>query len=442
MTVKLSNNVRSTLRIEAASGDTTLYLSVGHGVRFPSLSIGEYFYATLEDTAGNSEIVKVTARVGDSLTVTRGAEGTAPRTFVAASAIEMRVTAASVIDAAQDAADAVTLTQFGITATAAELNILDGVTATAAELNILDGVTATAAELNVLDGVTATAAELNILDGVTATAAELNILDGVTATTTELNFVDGVTSNIQTQLDAKMATASYPDLVAVEALSSTGIAVRSGSNTWAQRTITGTASQITVTNGTGVSGNPTVAAVIASQAEAEAGTDTTKLMTAERTLQAIRAIRRKSGALALTVSAGSTILITNLNPSRTYYFDFSGLRNSSTATARLRFRLSTDNGSTFTSGAQEISSTNDWRTSTLWGRFTIRNVVNAISGTTPTFEFLTHTSTIGPLNSLAAGIYTNTAIQPIASVNAVEFSFSVNNFDTAGYIFVTSEVEA
>ena len=41
---------------------------------------------------------------------------------------------------------------------------------------------------------------------VTATAAELNILDGVTATTAELNYVDGVTSNIQTQLDAKVAT--------------------------------------------------------------------------------------------------------------------------------------------------------------------------------------------------------------------------------------------
>ena len=37
--------------------------------------------------------------------------------------------------------------------------------------------------------------------GITATAAELNILDGVTATTAELNYVDGVTSNIQTQID-------------------------------------------------------------------------------------------------------------------------------------------------------------------------------------------------------------------------------------------------
>ena len=56
--------------------------------------------------------------------------------------------------------------------------------------------------------VTATAAELNILDGVTSTAAELNILDGVTSTAAELNYTDGVTSAIQTQLDAKQATIS------------------------------------------------------------------------------------------------------------------------------------------------------------------------------------------------------------------------------------------
>ena len=39
--------------------------------------------------------------------------------------------------------------------------------------------TATAAELNILDGVTSTTAELNILDGVTSTAAEINILDAL-----------------------------------------------------------------------------------------------------------------------------------------------------------------------------------------------------------------------------------------------------------------------
>ena len=96
----------------------------------------------------------------------------------------------------------------GVTATTAELNLLDGVTASTAELNILDGVTASTAELNILDGVTATTAELNILDGVTATTAELNALGGITATVTELNYTDGVTSAIQTQLNAKAALAS------------------------------------------------------------------------------------------------------------------------------------------------------------------------------------------------------------------------------------------
>lgn len=49
---------------------------------------------------------------------------------------------------------------------------------------------------------------LSKISDVTATAAELNILDGVTASTAELNYVDGVTSAIQTQLNAKAPLAS------------------------------------------------------------------------------------------------------------------------------------------------------------------------------------------------------------------------------------------
>ena len=66
------------------------------------------------------------------------------------------------------------------------------------ELALLDGATIALADI------TATAAELNILDGVTATTAELNILDGVPLTT-NLSYVDGVTSAIQTQLNALAA---------------------------------------------------------------------------------------------------------------------------------------------------------------------------------------------------------------------------------------------
>lgn len=80
--------------------------------------------------------------------------------------------------------------------------------------DLLDGTTAI--KPNLTEGqwevggtaITATAAELNILDGVTATAAELNALDGITATVTELNYTDGVTSAIQAQLDDKAPLAS------------------------------------------------------------------------------------------------------------------------------------------------------------------------------------------------------------------------------------------
>jgi len=74
-------------------------------------------------------------------------------------------------------------------------------------------VTATAAELNILDGVTSTAAELNILDGVTSTAAELNILDGVTSTATELNYSDLTT--LGTSAASKVLSADSNNLTKI-----------------------------------------------------------------------------------------------------------------------------------------------------------------------------------------------------------------------------------
>ena len=61
---------------------------------------------------------------------------------------------------------------------------------------------------NLSGAVSATQAELNVLDGITSSTSELNVLDGITATTAELNFTDGVTSSIQTQMDTKAPLAS------------------------------------------------------------------------------------------------------------------------------------------------------------------------------------------------------------------------------------------
>lgn len=54
-----------------------------------------------------------------------------------------------------------------------------------------------------------------------------------------------------------------PDLAAIEALTGTGIPARIADDTWALRTITGTAGEITVTNGNGVVGNPTLSLPVA-----------------------------------------------------------------------------------------------------------------------------------------------------------------------------------
>jgi hypothetical protein len=54
------------------------------------------------------------------------------------------------------------------------------------------------------------------------------------------------------------AIALANDLAALEALASTGFAARTGTDAWAQRTLTAGSAKIAVTNGNGVAGNPTV----------------------------------------------------------------------------------------------------------------------------------------------------------------------------------------
>ena len=51
------------------------------------------------DTANNLEIVKVTARAADVLTIERGEENTTPRAYTAGDRIEHRITAQTFLDA-------------------------------------------------------------------------------------------------------------------------------------------------------------------------------------------------------------------------------------------------------------------------------------------------------------------------------------------------------
>lgn len=90
---KLKNNAVGVIASNLLSTSTTITLISGQGGSFPSLGADEYFPATLVKEDGTVEIVKCTARSGDTLTVTRGQEGTAAIAFSAGDRLELRMTA-------------------------------------------------------------------------------------------------------------------------------------------------------------------------------------------------------------------------------------------------------------------------------------------------------------------------------------------------------------
>ena len=103
MGIKIANNAFGTLNAGITSSDTAIILQAGEGARFPTLTAGDYFYATLIDTSNNLEIVKVTARSTDTMTVERGADSTTARAFSTNDRFELRPTAALFNEKANDA---------------------------------------------------------------------------------------------------------------------------------------------------------------------------------------------------------------------------------------------------------------------------------------------------------------------------------------------------
>lgn len=93
-TLLFQNNAAGTLAFAINTVVTTIALTAGHGGRFPTPAAGQAFRATIQEGA-NFEIVHVTARSMDTLTVVRAQENTTAKAFGAGASIEARITAGS-----------------------------------------------------------------------------------------------------------------------------------------------------------------------------------------------------------------------------------------------------------------------------------------------------------------------------------------------------------
>lgn len=98
MAVLVKNNAFSTLASGITNVATSITLAAGTGSRFPAAGGADYFYATLINTSNQLEVVKVTARSTDTLTVVRGQDGTTARAYSTGDRIELRVVAALIAD--------------------------------------------------------------------------------------------------------------------------------------------------------------------------------------------------------------------------------------------------------------------------------------------------------------------------------------------------------
>ena len=101
MSVKFTNNGKTTLSASVAASDTSI--SVSDASVLPSISGSEYFYLTLQDTSGDLEVVKVTAVSSNTLTVTRAQEGTTAIAFASGDKAENRLTAGGLNDVSTQA---------------------------------------------------------------------------------------------------------------------------------------------------------------------------------------------------------------------------------------------------------------------------------------------------------------------------------------------------
>lgn len=95
MGLKLKNNAGSSLAASLSVDETMVRVLAGHGVKFPTLGVSDWFPLAVQNSQGDIEYMRATARAGDVMTVTRAQEGTQAMIFDAGDVVFLPLTTAA-----------------------------------------------------------------------------------------------------------------------------------------------------------------------------------------------------------------------------------------------------------------------------------------------------------------------------------------------------------
>jgi hypothetical protein len=251
---KYTDNAKTTLAGGISGVATTLTVAAGKGDLFPQVtgagtpgSTPNFFVIKLKNAAGTIEKMRVEHRAAASdvlgsagFPLVRGYDGTVAQAWNAGDFVSLTVER-SAVQGWEDGFNAGALGRaFGYKdSTTAGLNFgyYGGVVAAG---TIADGTVAlTASQTNFVERTLAGVVSANIVG---FTAGRVPLYQVVTSATA----ITSITEKRGTGLDA------------ITGLGSNGLIARTAADTTAARTLTGTANQVTVTNGDGVGGNPTI----------------------------------------------------------------------------------------------------------------------------------------------------------------------------------------
>lgn len=209
----------------------------------------EYFDGTNWKTLGNTDGLSTLQTEVNAIETSLGGVVNADGTYNASALTGVAASSTSITDAIQKVADYAaahdTLDEIFTPGTAGNVIYSDGSNWLQAAPGATSGVQGYDAGLAALAAKTSTGILVQTGADTYESRSVVGPAEGIAITNG-----DGVAGNITLALS--------DDLAAVEALAGTGFAVRTGANTWAQRSITGTADRIVVTNGDGVTSSPTI----------------------------------------------------------------------------------------------------------------------------------------------------------------------------------------